>query len=128
MTTIAEPNRNQKARRLLATGVGIAISIALLYWVLRKTSLAEIMAHLREARPGPLIAAVVVATATFAIRVVRWRYLLRTDQDKPVSWGALWHATAMGFMANNTLPFRLGELVRSYAASRLGGVALTAAI
>lgn len=112
----------------MTTGVGVAISIALLYWVLRKTSLAEIMTHLREARLGPLIAAVVVATATFAIRVLRWRYLLRTDQDQPVSWRALWHATAMGFMANNTLPFRLGELLRSYAASRLGGVPLTAAI
>jgi uncharacterized protein (TIRG00374 family) len=112
----------------VTTGVGVAISIALLYWVLRKTSLAEIMTHLREARLGPLIAAVVVATATFAIRVLRWRYLLRTDQDQPVSWRALWHATAMGFMANNTLPFRLGELLRSYAASRLGGVPLTAAI
>ena len=115
-------------RRLVTTGVGIVISIGLLYWVLRKPSLAEIMTHLREARPGPLIVAVVVATSTFAVRVIRWRYLLRTDRDQPVSWRALWHATAMGFMANNTLPFRLGELLRSYAASRLGGVPLTAAI
>ncbi len=112
----------------MTTGVGVAISIALLYWVLRKTSLAEVMTHLREARPGPLLLAVAVATATFAIRTIRWRYLLRTDRDEPVSWRALWHATAMGFMANNTLPFRLGELLRSYAASRLGGVPLTAAI
>jgi uncharacterized protein (TIRG00374 family) len=128
LTTIADPKRNRSTRRLVTTGVGVAISIALLYWVLRKTSLAEIMTHLREARLGPLLIAVALATGTFAIRTIRWRYLLRTEQDQPVSWHALWHATAMGFMANNTLPFRLGELLRSYAASRLGGVPLTAAI
>jgi hypothetical protein len=31
----------------------------------------------------------------------------------------LWHAVAIGFMANNLLPFRAGELVRVFAASRL---------
>jgi hypothetical protein len=34
----------------------------------------------------------------------------------------------MGFMGNNTLPFRLGELLRSYAAARLGRVPMTAAL
>jgi glycosyltransferase 2 family protein len=95
--------------------------------VLRDTSPAQVLGHLRAARPGPLVLAVVIATATFFIRTIRWRILLRTSTGEPVAWSALWHATAIGFMANNTLPFRLGELVRSYAASRLGGVPLTAA-
>src|SRR5205085_268254 len=30
----------------------------------------------------------------------------------------LWHATAIGFMANNLLPVRAGEFARAYAASR----------
>jgi glycosyltransferase 2 family protein len=109
------------------TALVLAITLALLYWVLRDTSPAQVLAHLRAARLGPLILAVVIATSTFLIRTLRWRILLRTKDGAPVSWSALWHATAIGFMANNTLPFRLGELVRSYAASRLGGVPLTAA-
>lgn len=128
MKTIAEQPGPRRGRRLLFTGIAIAITFALLYWVLRGTSLAEVYANLRAARPGPLIVAVLLATATFGLRTIRWRVLLRTREGGPVSWSALWHATAMGFMANNTLPLRLGELVRSYAASRLGGVPLTAAI
>ncbi len=117
-----------RARRRLTAIVGLAVSLALLAWVLRKTSLQDLATHLREAHRGPLLAAVVIATASFPLRAVRWRLLLRTPEDRPVSWRALWHATAMGFMANNTLPLRLGEVVRSYAASRLGGVTVATAL
>jgi len=117
-----------RARRRLTAILGLAVSLALLAWVLRKTSLHEIATHLREAHRGPLVAAVILATASFPLRAIRWRLLLRTPDDGPVSWRALWHAIAMGFMANNTLPLRLGEVVRSYAASRLGGVTVAAAL
>lgn len=115
-------------RRLLITGIGIAVTLGLLYWVLRGTSFSDVAGHLKAARPGPLILAVILATASFPVRTIRWRILLRTADGGPVSWSALWHATAMGFMANNTLPFRLGEVVRSFAASRLGGVPLATAL
>lgn len=110
------------------TAAGVAVTLALLYWVLRGVSFSQVAGHLREARTGPLLLAVVLATLTFGVRTIRWRILLRATDGGPVAWSALWHATAMGFMANNTLPFRLGEVVRSYAASRLGGVPLAAAL
>lgn len=128
MPTSAEPPPRSSRLRLLATGIVVLVTLALLAWVLRDTDFNEVLAQLRAARPGPLVAAVVLATLTFGIRAIRWRLLLRTREDAPVSWSALWHATAMGFMANNTLPFRLGELVRTYAASRLAGVPIAAAL
>lgn len=70
----------------------------------------------------------IVATACFPIRAARWRWLLHDDAGRPLPWSAAWHAVALGFAANNVLPFRAGELVRVWAASRLGGVRLTAAL
>ena len=130
LPTSAEPRAARRAanRRRLTTALGVLVSLALLFWIMRDTSPAEILAHLKEARLGPLLAAVVIATLTFPIRAVRWRALLRAPDGGPVPFGALWHATAMGFMANNTLPLRLGEVVRSYAASRLAGVPLATAL
>jgi uncharacterized protein (TIRG00374 family) len=122
-------NQNRPARagtlrqRLIALAV-ILVTFGLLYWILRGTSLSDILGHLRSAHPLPLIAATVVATVAFGVRAIRWHYLLRRDDGSPVAPAALWHATAMGFMANNTLPLRLGELVRTYAISRLGQVSL----
>jgi uncharacterized protein (TIRG00374 family) len=90
-------------------------------------SLAEVRHHLGSARVGPFVVAVLVATATFPLRTARWRYLLRLEGEELPLW-PLWHATAIGFMANNLLPARAGEFARAFAASRLTGVRFTAAI
>ena len=116
-----------RMRRWLVALAGIAISVALLAWALQGVELGEVAGHIRAARVAPLLLAVAVATSTFLIRMLRWRLLLRRDDGTAVPWSALWHAVAIGFMANNTLPFRAGEFLRSYAASRLGGVRFTAA-
>src|SRR3712207_2538459 len=81
----------------------------------------------RRARLGPLLGAVLLATLTFPCRVVRWRHLRPRDDGRAPGALPLWHAVAIGFTANNVLPFRAGELVRVAVASRLGGVRLTAA-
>lgn len=104
------------------------VSAAFLAWALHDVSFADLGRHLRSARPGWMLAAVAVATLTFPIRALRWRWLLHDDAGLPIRAGAAWHAVALGFAANNVLPLRAGELVRSWVASRLGGVRLTAAL
>lgn len=82
---------------------------------------------MRQARPLAFLGAVLLATAAFPLRTIRWRYLLQRDGAVlPVV--PLWHATAIGFMANNLLPARAGELARAYAARQLTGVRFTAAV
>ncbi len=107
------------ARRILSAILGIALSGALLLWALRGVDLADVAARLRAARPLPLLIAAVLATLTFPLRVVRWRLLLRRDNGGALPVLPLWHAVAIGFMANNLLPFRAGEMVRVVAATRL---------
>jgi uncharacterized protein (TIRG00374 family) len=68
---------------------------------------------------------VIIATLTFPLRLVRWRLLLRRESGLSYSSRPLWHAIALGFMANNLLPLRAGELVRTYTASRLAGARFT---
>jgi uncharacterized protein (TIRG00374 family) len=115
-------------RRSLPALVGIGLSVALLAWALRGVSLSDVLAHVRTAHPLPLAVAVVVATITFPLRLVRWRLLLRDERGRPYPAAPLWHAIALGFMANNILPLRAGELVRSYAAARLAPARFTTVI
>ena len=73
--------------------------------------------HQRTAGPAPR--AVILATLTYPLRLIRWRLLLRDERGEPYPSGPLWHAIALGFTANNLLPLRAGELIRSYTAARL---------
>ena len=102
--------------------LGVAISIVLLAWAVRGVSLQDIWRQVRAAHPAPLALAVVLATLTFPLRLIRWRLLLPDYDGRPYPAGALWHAIALGFMANNILPLRAGEIVRAYTASRLAQI------
>lgn len=106
--------------------IGIGLSVLLLWWALRDVHLAEVAGHLRSVRLVPFVAMVVVATLVFPLRTVRWRYLLRLDGEA-IPFVPLWHATAIGFMANNLLPARTGEVARAYAARRLTAVKFSTA-
>ncbi|MGN6391058.1 MAG: lysylphosphatidylglycerol synthase transmembrane domain-containing protein [Gemmatimonadales bacterium] len=115
-------------RRRLGAVLGAALAAALLWWALRGVNASEVLAHLREARPWPLLLAALIATLTYPIRLVRWRLLLRDVDGRALPTAPLWHAVAIGFMANNILPFRAGELVRLLAASRLAGARFSAVL
>lgn len=108
--------------------LGGVLALGLTVWALRGVRLDEVVRHLRDAHLAPLTAAVLVATATYPLRLVRWRLLLRAEDGSPLPATPLWHAVAIGFMANNLLPFRAGELVRLVAASRLTGARFTAVL
>jgi len=92
----------------------------LLAWVLHRINLRQVWDDARHADPLLLLAAVMLATATFPLRTIRWRLILRDVEGPPhrFAWMPLWHATAIGFMANNLLPARAGEVARAYVATR----------
>ncbi len=104
------------------------MTVALLGWVLQDVKLREVVAYARAANPGWLLLAVLLATITFPLRAIRWRLILRDADGGPLPWVPLWHATAIGFMANNLLPARAGEVARAYVAQRQLPVRFTTAL
>jgi uncharacterized protein (TIRG00374 family) len=108
--------------------VGVLVTALLLAWVLKDVSLREVWIRATAAHLAVLLATVAVATSTFVLRIFRWRLLLRTEDDRPIGYGPLWHAIAIGFMANNLLPFRAGEFIRAIAINRLAPVKVSTAL
>ena len=83
-----------------------------------------------DALAGANYAYVAPAVAMYLIsvlfRTLRWQMLMR--HMRPVSVRRLYPVVVVGYMANNLLPLRLGELVRSYYVSRREGVSKTSAL
>ena len=105
-------------RRHWISLLGFLVAAFLIWWLFRNEDPAEIWSHLRNADAGLLLLAVAITTATFPARAVRWRYLLAPVQpDSP--FRSRFAAVCIGFMANNLLPARAGELARAYSYSRL---------
>ncbi len=78
-----------------------------------------VLTQIRSADPVLFLASVILVTLTFPARAVRWRILLEAGTGQRTAFMPVWLATAIGFMANNVLPARAGEVARAYAAATL---------
>jgi len=108
--------------------LGVAISVALLWWTLRDVSFPEVWAVLRESNLALFVLAALVATLTFPMRAWRWRYILEPTAGT-LPYGPLWRATAIGMMVNNVSPARAGELARAFVLTHeTGRVPFTASL
>src|SRR3989442_6864563 len=114
----APPAPKRSTRAPWAWGAGLVVRAALRYWTLHDVDRRAVLGHIRRAHPFLLMAGVPAATLTFPLRTARWRLILRDVDGHRFPWLPLWHATAVGFMANNLLPVRAGEVARAYVARR----------
>jgi len=102
--------------RYLGFGV-TAVFIGLLLW---KIDLHELTQALVNANYLWLAPAIVTTLLSYVMRTRRWGYILRPI--RAVSFSSLLPVLFIGFMANNLLPARIGELVRAYALGRKTGL------
>ena len=105
---------------------GVAVTVFLLWWVLRNEDPAEIWMNIVQGNFVLLFAAVFVATFGFFIRALRWKVLLAPVKPD-TRLGSRFAAISIGFMGNNVLPLRAGEFMRPYALSRLEPVTVSGA-
>ncbi|GFO64390.1 flippase-like domain-containing protein [Geomonas paludis] len=104
--------------------LGLVISAVCLLLLFRKIDfhkMAEAFAGLDYRYLAP---ALVLTFASYYLRAVRWKFLLLPI--KKTSLGNLFPSTLIGYMANNLLPARLGELVRAYSLGSKEGIGTSA--
>ena len=102
--------------RAIKLAVAIAVSAVCVWISMKDVRLSEVAAALAHANYFGFVATMGLTILGFWVRAVRWRWLIMTPRPVPTS--SLFSATMIGFMANNVLPFRLGEFVRPWALAR----------
>ena len=103
-------------RRLAQILLGLAVSAGLLVYCFWDVDLAVIAARLRETLWTFLALSIVLGFGSLWARAWRWAYLFPPG-PRPRH---LFRALLIGYMGNNLLPLRAGEVVRIYVASRHG--------
>jgi uncharacterized protein (TIRG00374 family) len=117
--------------RRLATGlarsvIGILISLLCIYLVLRGVDLGQTAHLLGDVQPAWLGLAVVAGIADLVFRALRWRCLIAPIHKVPLR--RLSGYMMVGYLANNVLPARLGELVRSHYLGDREGISRSATL
>jgi uncharacterized protein (TIRG00374 family) len=110
-----------RSRRAL---IGFAISAVFLYIAFRGQHFGDILDALQQANLWWLLPALTLYFAGVWVRAIRWRILLQPLTPKATS-RQLFPIVVIGYMANNVLPLRTGEVVRSYVLQKEFGVRKT---
>lgn len=132
----------------LQTILGIAISAILVYIVLFNPHLGSLFQgemglgaalfsdpriHLDDLKTASEIVnywlallAVVILIATLFLRAWRWKLII--EQVGPTDFWTVFHAMNAGYLLNNVLPFRAGELLRGIIVGRRSNLPATATV
>jgi uncharacterized protein (TIRG00374 family) len=110
-------------RALLRATLGIAISLVASFLLLRSVDVAAALDVLRCASPVWIGAMIVTVLIDVGSRSARWRALIAPIAGVP--YRRVLGYTFVGYLANNVLPARLGELVRSHALGEGEGISRT---
>jgi uncharacterized protein (TIRG00374 family) len=112
------------SRRTLARGVfGIAVSVISIWILIHAVDIGAALQVLATASPAWIAVMVVTAFVDVAARGMRWRVLLAPIA--PLPYRRVLGYTYIGYLANNVLPARLGELYRSHALGEGEGISRT---
>lgn len=112
------------SRRTAARGIlGIGISVVAAYLLIRSVDVGAALEVLRQANLAIVALMAVAVFLDVASRAARWRGLLAPIAH--VRYPRVLGYTFVGYLANNVLPARLGELVRSHALGEGEGISRT---
>jgi glycosyltransferase 2 family protein len=100
------------------------ISLGLLSWVIWRASLGQVWRSLRAVDCGLIALSIPLILAGLTLRAMRWRVLLSPLGKLPF-W-ACCRSMLVGYLANNLLPARAGELVRAYVLGQQNSISKAA--
>jgi len=110
-------------KRWLQIVFGLGVGLLLIWWVFRDTDWGAVWASIRHVKIRWLLVNQAAVWATFFTRVQRWSYIVRAGD--PATFRQMFSATQIGFLANFTLPGRIGEAVRALVLNRLARIAFS---
>jgi uncharacterized protein (TIRG00374 family) len=106
--------------------IGLIVSLVFLFLAFKDQKFDQIWTALVAANYWWVIPGLAVYFVGVYVRAIRWHFLLRPLQKIPSS--RLFPVVVIGYMANDVLPVRMGEVVRAYVLEQREGTPKTGSI
>lgn len=114
----------RRMKRQVQLAISAAIAVVIVWYLFRDVNWTALFEHLRSASLPWLLLSQVPIWLSFATRIERWKYIVRSAHPG-ARWRGMFSSTQIGFLANFVLPARAGEVIRPYVLARLEGVPFT---
>lgn len=103
-------------RKHALTLIGLAVSLMAISWLMSNFDLGEVARTLARADLRFLLPLPLILIASFALRTRRWQLVV--EHEPPVRWWSGFRALMIGYLLNNVLPARAGDVARALELGR----------
>ena len=103
---------NKTHKTIMQVIVGIVISIVCLYFAFRGINIKESLEVVKNINVLYFVISLILSIIIIALRGLRWECFI--PLKKPIKKRTVVMATYIGYMGNNILPAKLGEVARAY--------------
>ena len=111
MSAASATIRGLVGRTAVRVALGMVISVVAFALVLSSVDIGRTVGLLGASNPVWIAVLAIAIALDVSTRALRWRELLRPI--RPIAYRRVLGSTLVGYLANDVLPARLGELVRS---------------
>lgn len=117
-------NSKINKKRVLQITVGVVITVVSLYFAFRGIDFKESLEIIKNIKVIYLIFSVIVGTSIVVLRALRWQCFIPLKNK--IRKSTIVASVYIGYMANNILPAKLGEVVRAYVLGNKENISKTA--
>lgn len=102
----------KKYKSYIQIAVGVLVSVLSVYFIFRSVDFEAVLESIKSLNIALVIIHTIISGSILSLRAIRWSYFIPIDKEirKP----SIIAATYIGYMSNNVLPAKLGEVVRTY--------------
>lgn len=97
-------------KRWIKIGLGLFISVFAIIFILKSVDLGQVWANLKKLSLAIIPVLILVYLSGMLIRAWRWKKII--EQRSPISYWLVFKALVFGYMINQLLPAKVGELAR----------------
>ncbi|HND76167.1 MAG TPA: lysylphosphatidylglycerol synthase transmembrane domain-containing protein, partial [bacterium] len=113
-------------KKVLFLLLNVLVSVFFVWLATRGIDWTQLGSSLTSISLTLVIFSVIINQFSLWLRAWRWKFLLAPLKDVPTL--SLFSNVSIGFMINNILPFRLGEIARGYILKKEHQISFTASM